>query len=149
MRAGSALLILLLALSVGAFALTRVLRSSDDVVNTVVLAAAPKPGGKATIRFTTTQTDSQGAVYIIDSHEETVRTLRAPGTLAAGPHTLRWDGRTDAGTAAPPGRYGLRVVLGADGRDIVPPGSITIGPAGAESASSGFPGESSYEGGSG
>lgn len=140
-RAGSILLIVLLVLSVGAFALTRSLRSSDDVVNTVVFAAATEPGGKAKVTFATTQADGRGAVYVIDSAEQTVATLQAPGELPSGAHEFSWDGRTDSGAKAPPGSYSLRVVLGDAGRSIVPPGSVTIEPDGGETSVSGDPGE--------
>lgn len=141
-RAGSILLIVLLVLSVGAFALTRSLRSSDDVVNTVVFAAATTPGGKAEVSFVTTESDQHGAVYVIDADERTVAMLQAPGDLAAGRHEFSWDGRTDSGAKAPPGTYSLRVVLGDAGRDIIPPGSVTIAADGSETAVSGYPGES-------
>ncbi len=103
-------------------------------------AAAPAPGGKAEISFVTTQSDARAAVYVIDSKERTVATLHPSGELQAGPHEFAWDGRTDAGTKAPPGTYGVRVVLGAADRDIVPPGSVTIEPGGTETAVTGYPG---------
>ena len=46
--------------------------------------------------------------------------------LAAGAQEFPWDGRTDDGEPAPPGLYALRVVLGEQDRDILPPGRIRV-----------------------
>lgn len=126
-QAGAWLLVLLLALSVAGFAITRVLRASDDVVNTVVLswdqffAADP-----VEVSFNTTVSDSNAEVLIIDEDERRVRALVENEPLPAGSHSFEWDRRTDAGELAPPGEYGLRVVLNDAGRDIVPPGRVTL-----------------------
>ncbi len=48
-------------------------------------------------------------VRIVNTAGRTVRVLPAR-TLAAGPHTYRWDGRTDAGARAPAGVYFYQVV---------------------------------------
>lgn len=125
-RAGAWLLILLLVLSVGAFGLTRVLRSEDDVVNTVVLTPEVLPGEPATVSFKTTIDEPRADVLIVDKDERRVAALQEDEPLAAGPHEFTWDGEDDTGGEAPPGQYGIRVVLEEEGRDIVPPGSIFI-----------------------
>jgi flagellar hook assembly protein FlgD len=117
-------------LSVAGFGITRFLRSSDDIVNTVMLSPKLKPGGEpAEIRFATTIAEPDADVYVIDSEEEPVRALLESEPLAAGDHVFTWDARDDAGLVAQPGEYGLRVVLGEEGRDIIPPGAITVLPA--------------------
>ena len=126
-RAGSWLLIGLLVLSVSAFGLTRVLRSTDDIVNTVELTRNLPPGGEAEVRFATTLADPDADVFIIDSDEQTVKVLLEGEELPAGQHDFTWDGTDESGAAVPDGEYGIRVVLGEEGRDIVPPGSINVG----------------------
>lgn len=140
-RAGSWLLIGLLVLSIAAFGLTRVLRASDDIVNTVELTRNLPPGGEAEVRFATTIADPNADVFIIDSHEQRVKALLDGEELAAGQHDFTWDGTDDAGTAVPAGEYGIRVVLGTEGRDIVPPGSIAVDADGAQPQAPGMPGE--------
>ena len=125
-RAGAWLLVLLLVLSVGAFGLTRVLRSEDDIVNTVVLTPEVLPGEPATVSFETTIDDGRADVLIVDGEEVRVAALQEDEPLSAGAHEFTWDGKTDDGAEAPPGQYGIRVVLEEEGRDIVPPGSIFI-----------------------
>jgi hypothetical protein len=134
-RAGSWLLIGLLVLAVGAFGLTRVLRSEDDVVNTVELTRNLPPGGEAEVRFATTIADPDADVFIIDSHEQRVKALLEGEELPAGQHDFVWDGTDDSGAEVPDGEYGIRVVLGQEGRDIVPPGSIAVGLAAADDGS--------------
>lgn len=127
-KLGAVLFACLLALTVVVFAVERIARSSDDVVNTVVLS--PKlEDGRAEVTFTLADPDDDVEVLIIDGNEgsdgELVATLAA-GQLDAGPHTFTWDGRTDAGERAPPGLYALEVVLGEAGRDVRPPGRIRV-----------------------
>jgi flagellar hook assembly protein FlgD len=126
-RAGAWLVVLLLALSVAGFAITRVLRSEDDIVNTVVLTAELDPSGEpAEIRFNTTVADANADVFVIDGEEQRVRALQEGEPLDAGEHVFTWDGRDDAGNVVPEDEYGLRVVLNDEGRDIVPPGVIAV-----------------------
>ena len=127
-RAGAWLLIALLFLSVAAFGITRALRSSDDIVNTVVLTPSVATGEPAEVSFNTTVAEPDADVFIVDVDEQRVRALQEGEPLPEGAHEFTWDGETDAGEPAPPGQYGIRVVLGEEGRDIVPPGSIFIEP---------------------
>lgn len=131
-HAGAWLLIVLLVLSVAAFGVTRALRSSDDIVNTVVLTPSVAIGEPAEINFNTTVAEPDADVLIVDVDEQRVRALQEGEPLLEGAHEFTWDGKTDAGEQAPPGQYGIRVVLGEEGRDIVPPGSIFIEPGGAD-----------------
>jgi hypothetical protein len=145
-RAGAWLLVLLLVLSVAGFAATRIWRSTDDIVNTVVLSPELEPGGEpAELRFSTTLAERDATVYVIDDGEQPVRTLQEGEPLDEGEHVFTWDGRDDDGDAVPyDERYGLRVILGEEGRDIVPPGSILVLPAPLEEGDTQPPEDSGY-----
>lgn len=142
---GAALFACLLLLTIATFAVERAARSSDDVVNTVVLAPELK-GGEAEVGFTLARPDSDVDVLIIDGNEGSagavVATLAEGEDLVAGPHTYTWDGRTDAGEQAPPGLYALEVVLGEQGRDVKPPGRIEVPPVMDQSTRESFRGHS-------
>lgn len=125
-RAGPWLLVALLVLSLAAFAVTRAVRVQDDIVNTVVLSEVIEPGGTATVEFTTTVPDSRADVLITDTEDRQVRSLALGTALAAGPQRFSWDGTGDDGEPVAPGLYGLRVILGEQGRDIKPPGRIEV-----------------------
>jgi len=51
-------------------------------------------------------------VAVHDAHEREVRVLLT-GEIAAGEHSLGWDGRDDADSPVPPGEYALRLRIGA------------------------------------
>lgn len=124
---GVVLFVALAVLTVVAFAVTRAARSADDLVNAVVLAKTVSPGGKAHVRFTLAEPDSSVTVMIIDGRTDLpVRDIADQASLAAGPQDLTWDGTTDKGGAAKPGLYAIRVILGEQGRDILPPGRIRV-----------------------
>ena len=125
---GTLLLVGLLVLSVAAFAGTRVLRSEADVVNTVVVSpeVVAGTGEPASIRFELTLADERADVLIIDGSGAQVRALALGVALDAGPHSFRWDGRSDDGEPAAEGEYRIRVVLGEQGREIEPPGTIEV-----------------------
>ena len=135
---GAVLFACLLVLTFAAFAVERAARSADDLVNTVVLSPQLE-GGRAEVRFTLAEPDSNVDVLIIDGNEgsngDLVATLASGEDLAAGPHTYEWDGRTDSGERAPPGLYALEVVLGEQGRDVKPPGRIEVNALPAEAGS--------------
>lgn len=124
---GVVLFAALAVLSVVAFAVTRAARSADDLVNTVVLDKTVTLGGKADVRFTLAEPDSSVTVMIIDGRTNLqVRDIANQVDLDAGPQDLSWDGRTDSGKPAGPGLYAIRVILGEQGRDILPPGRIRV-----------------------
>ena len=126
---GAILFACLLVLAIAAFAVERGSRSSDDVVNTVVLEPTLE-GGTADVTFTLANPDSDVDVLIIDgdvdSDGDLVATLASGDALAAGPHTYTWDGHTDSGDRAAPGLYALEVDLGEQDRDVKPPGRIEV-----------------------
>jgi len=128
---GAVLLLALALLAVAAFAITRAARAGDDIVNTVTLSPRLAPGADAEVAFTLTRPEGSADVLIIDSSGEPVRALALDAELPAGRQELSWDGRSDNGRPAPPGRYALRVVLDGQGRDIRPPGRIRVLPPAA------------------
>ncbi len=136
---GAVLFAALVLLSIGAFAIERAARSSDDLVNTVVLSPQLGTDG-ARIEFTLAEPDADVDVLIIEGDEGSegapVRVLEAGADLQSGPHVYRWDGLDDAGGRAPAGLYALEVLLGQQDRDVRPPGRIEI-PQNAESPSIG------------
>ncbi len=123
---GAVLLAGLLIFALALTALTRAVRSQDDIVNTVELTAFASQGNDATIRFDLTEAEARADVLIIDDVGNPVRALALGEPLAAGPQEFSWDLATDDGGAAPLGSYQLRVVLDSQGRDIEPPGAIEI-----------------------
>ena len=126
---GAVLFACLLALTVVAFAVERAARTSDDLVNTVLLSPTLE-AGSAEVAFKLAEPDADADVYIIDGNEGSdgarVATLAAGADLDAGPHRFTWNGRADDGAKAPPGLYAIEVVLGEQGRDIEPPGRIEV-----------------------
>jgi flagellar hook assembly protein FlgD len=126
---GAVLFACLLVLTIAAFAIERVARSGDDVVNTVELSPRLEQG-RASVAFTLAEPDDDVDVLIIEGNEgsdgDLVATLAEGEELDAGPHELHWDGRTDAGDRAPPGLYAIEVELGEAGRDVKPPGRIEV-----------------------
>ena len=128
---GAVLLVALALLAVAAFAITRAARAGDDIVNTVTLSSRLAPGADAEVAFTLTRPEGSADVLIIDSSGEPVRALALDAELPAGRQELSWDGLSDDGRPAPPGRYALRVVLDGQGRDIRPPGRIRVLPPAA------------------
>ena len=125
-RLGSGLLALMLVLGVATFAVTRELRAQPDVVNTVVVPSTLEPGRQASISFVLARPDDSADVLIIDQSGAPVRALQSGAVLEAGPQSLRWDGRADDGSAVPAGGYRLEVILGQQGREIQPPGTIEV-----------------------
>lgn len=124
-------LVLILALSLGAFAAARAARSSDDIVNDVVLTPRVPPGKGAAVVFTLTEPDRRADVLIIDESDRQVRALQLGQPLEAGRLHFHWDATADDGTRARPGTYALQVILGEQERDIRPPQRIRVLPTGS------------------
>ena len=125
---GTVLLAMALVLSTLAFAGTRVLRSEPDIVNSVVVPERfdPASDAPARIRFELTVADERADVLIVDERSEQARALVLETSLEAGPQTFLWDGRDDHGAPVAAGPYRLRVMLGEQGREIEPPGTIEV-----------------------
>jgi alpha-amylase len=77
--------------------------------------AAPSPNparGDVAFRFDLARDAARAELAVFDVRGRRVRTLLA-GALPAGRHAAQWDGRDDAGRAAPAGLYFARVSAGA------------------------------------
>lgn len=122
---------MLLVGAVAALLVTRELRRGDDVVGPVKLThrLTPGPEASARIRFKLTDGPQQASVEIVDADQAVVRTLVPEQALPAGRQDLLWDGRTDEGAIAPPGRYKVRILLLDRDRTVVTPDAIRIQPA--------------------
>lgn len=123
---GTLLFVLLAILTVAAFALTRAVRATDDIVNSVVLTPTLERGEEADVEFVLTEPDSSADVLIVNRAKQQVRALVLGATLDAGPQEFSWNGRGDDGEPVAPGVYGIRVILGELDRDIKPPGTIRV-----------------------
>lgn len=123
---GTVLLAALLLLTVAAFGATRVMRSQDDIVNSVELTRSIGPGEQARLSFRLSEPDSRADVLVVDRRGDQVRALALSEPLAEGAHRYRWNGVGDDGERVDPGRYRLRVILVEQDRDIQPPGAIRV-----------------------
>jgi hypothetical protein len=120
-------------LAVAGFAVTRAVRAGDDLVNTVQLTRSfTVPGEEARVSFNLARADGSVDVLIIDGRaggdDAQVRALALGADLPAGRQTFTWDGLGDDGEPVEPGPYALEVILGDQGRDILPPGRIRVLP---------------------
>jgi hypothetical protein len=80
----------------------------------------------ARIRFRVTRSD-RAKVQIVDPDGRLVRTLARDRFVKRYRFsTFHWGGRTRFGTAAPPGRYKLRVVLLGQDRTLTPGGTLRL-----------------------
>jgi FlgD Ig-like domain len=140
---GAALFLALLAASTAVAVLVVRARTPDLVLEVTKQCTPPSPADNCTpefdprgkpryrrleIVFFVRDSDPHGLVRIVDSHEDTVRTLDADVALDAGQKvTYVWDGRTDGGMVAPPGRYRVGVQLPDEDRDMIWPRRIFLG----------------------
>jgi hypothetical protein len=77
--------------------------------------------------FFVREDEEEALVAIVDSQEDIVRTLDSDVELTADQEVAyAWDGRTDSGDLAPPGRYRLLVELPDADREMVWPRRITL-----------------------
>jgi hypothetical protein len=78
------------------------------------------------IHFRITRSDTAD-VEIVDPQERLVRTLARDRFLKRYRFfTFHWNGRTNSGAIAPPGRYKLRLILHQDDRSLVPAGVLRL-----------------------
>jgi hypothetical protein len=102
---------------------------TPDLMLEVTHQPSTLSGDDARISFFVRESDDHARVAIVDSHEDTVRTLDGDVALEAGEEvSYEWDRSTDAGTEAPPGRYRLEVALPSQDREMVWPRRITLVP---------------------
>jgi len=128
--------ILFFALLVASLAVTVLVvraRSPDLVLEVTSFTCAVEPGAeggldRATATFFVRESDPSAVVSIVDSEEEVVRVLDADVALRADEQTsFSWDGLTDGGSPAPPGRYRLSVELPAADRTMIWPERVILG----------------------
>jgi hypothetical protein len=127
---GAALFFVLFAATVAAAVLVVRARTPDLVLEVT------HPKGPATLRgadirisFFVREADGHARVAIVDSHEDVVRTLDDDAALAADDRVgYEWDGSTDDGGRAAPGRYRLLVELPSENREMIWPRRITVLP---------------------
>jgi hypothetical protein len=120
--------ILLVAVSIAALgSLAAILeaRQRGEVLDLVEVSDrfAPAAGEQARIEWRQRRESADATVLIIDRDDRTAATLLDGGTLEGGDRqqVFRWDGRTDSGEIAPPGRYRVEILLrDLEDRDIVP-----------------------------
>jgi hypothetical protein len=134
---GVALFCCLLAASLAAAVLVVRARTPDLVLEVTEPPrdeqASLRVGGpgpeEVTITLFVREADGNALVGIVDRHEDLVRTLDADVALAERePVTYVWDGRTNAGAPASPGRYRLLVELPSEDREMIWPRRITVLP---------------------
>lgn len=141
---GPVVVALLVLATVAAFAYAQRLKREPLILDKVTLGhtivtadgrvkrvTAFSPNGdcladNARIRFRVTRSD-RANVQIVDPDGRLVRTLaRNRFVKRYRFSTFRWAGRTRFGTAAPPGRYKLRVVLLGQDRTLTPGGTLRL-----------------------
>jgi hypothetical protein len=134
-RIGAALFVALFVAAVLTAAL--VVRERDPALALEVtdFTAAFEPDGDgerdvARLEFFARESDSGATVSIVGRDLKPVKTLARDVPLEAGREvSYTWDGRTDDGEPAPPGRYRLRVRLPESDRDVVFPRRIDLIPS--------------------
>jgi hypothetical protein len=132
---GTALFFVLVVATLTAAVLVVRARTPDLVLEvTQPLANRPaslRPGGDpprtVDLTFFVRDADAHARIGIVDSRENLVRRLDADVALDEDEQvTYAWDGRTDDGTVAPPGRYRLQVELPSEDREMFWPRRITL-----------------------
>jgi hypothetical protein len=107
-------------------------RSPELVLEVKRLPARISPNGDgirdtAEITFFVRESDPHAEVSIVGRDLEPIRTLASDVSLNEDERvSYVWDGRSDLGVRAPPGRYRLRVVLPDRERDMVFPRRIAL-----------------------
>jgi hypothetical protein len=126
--AGAALFFALLGITL-VMAVLVVRARTPDLMLEVTHQPSTLTGDEARISFFVREGDDHARVAIVDSHEDTVRTLDDDVELEAGEEvSYEWDRSTDAGTEAPPGRYRLEVALPSQDREMIWPRRMTLVP---------------------
>jgi hypothetical protein len=130
---------LLVVATVAAFAYAQRVKRDPQIIDHFKIAGehtnAFTPAGpchrRVRLKFRTT-TSNDGTVEIIKPGGAVVRTLAEGAFLKRySYHTYHWDGRDEAGTIQPVGRYRVRVMLEDEGRQLTLPGTIRILKAGS------------------
>jgi hypothetical protein len=117
----------LLAGTAAAMVWTQHLRDQGPVASAIHWKTRPGPRYRVCFRLTK---DDRVRVAVVDPNDRQVRLL-ADSSLHGGdtPHCFDWDGATDAGVPAPPGRYHLQLQLQRAGRVAVSGERLRIYPS--------------------
>jgi hypothetical protein len=132
---GATLFFALLAATLTVAVLVVRARSPDLVLEVTSLTCSFRPGAdegldQARATFFVREADPHAVVAIVDPAENVVRTLDEDVALAVEEEaSYAWDGRTDQGRRAPPGRYRLSVGLPAAERTMIWPERVILGSA--------------------
>jgi hypothetical protein len=135
-----AIFVLTVAATIGAFAYAQRLKREPLILDRVTLGSPAKPLGNPAaftpngdcffdggrIRFRVTRSD-RGNVEIVTPNGQLVRRIASDRFLKRYRFfTFHWDGKTNAGERAAPGRYKLRVVLLDEDRTLRPGGALLL-----------------------
>jgi len=89
-----------------------------EIPRTLTLSpVAPNPTRDATVLSYGLPRDGQVSLVVLDASGRSVRTL-ASGPLPAGPHTARWDLKSDAGRTVGSGVYFIQLALDDETRTV-------------------------------
>ena len=130
---GAALFFALLIASLVASVLVVRARSPDLVLEVKRITCSFDPGApdrarEARATFFVREPEDDAVVSIVDSEEDVVRVLDEGADLRAGEEvTYAWDGHTDDGSRATPGRYRLAVELPDARRTMIWPERVVLG----------------------
>jgi hypothetical protein len=127
-----ALLCALAVATVVALAVIQTVRLDGVVLDLAQVSRVERSGADpdrvVRVRFRMRSSTDDAVVRIVDRDDNPVATL-AEGEAIPGDdefHAFYWDGRTDAGEPAPPGRYRTEILLRDQGREIVPEESVLL-----------------------
>jgi hypothetical protein len=127
---------LLVAATIGAFAYAQRLKREPLILDKVSFGTRKTHGAftpnrdcvndNGRIRFRITRSD-RANVEVVDPDGRPVRVLARDRFLKRYRFfVFHWDGRTDAGTRAPSGRYKLELVLLGEDRELTPGGGLRL-----------------------
>src|SRR4051812_1282105 len=119
-RLATAVFVVLVLATVGAFFVIQRLKRATPVATKIHLQRYVSPNGdgrldRAVIKFKLPKADDSVTVSITDANGDEVRRL-ADRRLKKGRHRFHWNGRDGSAAIVPDGFYYLRVVLNGEGR---------------------------------
>jgi hypothetical protein len=125
--------VLLVVATLAAFAYAQRVKRDPQVIDKFKIAGKNTngftPAGpchkRVRLKFRTT-TSNEATVEIIKPGGMLVRTLAHEFLKRYSYHAYHWNGKDDAGTIQPVGRYRLRVILEDEDRSLTLPGTIRL-----------------------
>lgn len=129
-RALTALTLVIVLLSTGAFAWTQIRKQEEAPIAGIRFDGRVAPGCEcpretATLSFTLDRAQPLTAT-MVDEEARPVRTLLDGALRGSGRETLAWDGRDDDGRVVPDGDYRLQVDLAVPDRTITIPSDVEV-----------------------